>query len=202
MLQFIYMQLSSLLANKKLIFIFIGTILLAELVWAGLSLFGGKTQDNTKVSPGQSKASSTLSLNASKTSLKVGESVTVAINVSAVVATDGMDVILSYDPKLLSVTLGLGKIPVAVGTIYSDYPLNQVDEGAGRIAVSGITSQAGGIIARGMVGAVTFTAKAPGKAKIAFDFTPGSTTDSNVIETKTAQDILGSVTDLEVNITP
>ena len=44
--------------------------------------------------------------------------------------------------------------------------------------------------------------KAPGKAKIAFDFTPGSTTDSNVIETKTAQDILGSVTDLEVNITP
>lgn len=194
------MQLSNLLANKKLIFIFIGIILLAELVWAGLSLFRGNAPDSTKASSGQSMAGSTLSLNASKTSLKVGESITVAINVSSSVATDGMDVILSYDPKLLSVTLGPGKIPVAVGTIYNDYPLNQVDEGVGRIAVSGITSQVGGIVARGTVGAVTFTAKASGKAKVAFDFTPGSTTDSNIIETKTAQDVLGSVTDLEVNI--
>lgn len=202
MLQFIYMNLSSLLANKKIIFAFIGIVLLAELIWAGFTLKGGTVQNGTLTKSGQSAASSTLSLNASKTSLKVGETVTVSINVSSAVAIDGLDVILSFDPKQLSVVTGANKSAVALGTLFSDYPINQVDEGTGRVTVSGITSQAGGVVAKGTVGTVTFTAKVPGIAKIALDFTPGSTTDSNVIETKSAKDVLGSVKNLEVKITP
>lgn len=194
------MNLSNILANKKIIFGLVGVVLLVELVWAGLILKEGKTAGSSAAEPGKSGASSTLSLNASKDSLRVGETVTVSIDVSSKVATDGLDIIMLYDPKLLSVVTGADKSAVTLGTIYNDYPLNQVDEKAGRIAVSGITSKAGGVVAKGVLGTVMFTAKAPGKAKIAFDFTLGSTTDSNVIETKTAKDVLGSVTNLEVNI--
>lgn len=194
------MNLSNLLANKKLIFIFIGIILLVELVWAGLTLKEGKTSGSAAVGSGKSEASSTLSLSSSKTSLKVGETVTVSIDVSSPVATDGLDVIMLYNPKLLSVVTGANKLPVNLGSLYSDYPLNRVDEAAGRVAVSGITSKVGGVVAKGTLGTVNFTAKAPGKVKIAFDFTPGSTTDSNIIETKTAKDVLGGVNNLEVEI--
>lgn len=195
------MNLSNLWGGKKLIFGIIGVVLLAELVWAGFTLLGERKVGSGTVESLPGGASGALSLNSSRSSLKVGETVIVSIDVSSQVATDGIDVILLYDPKLLSVVAGTNKLPVAFGTLYSDYPSNQVDEGIGRITLSGITSQAGGVVAKGTVGMVTFTAKAPGIAKVALDFTPGSTTDSNVIETRSAKDVLKSVKDLELNIT-
>lgn len=183
--------------NKRNLFIVLGVVIAAEIIWAGWSFF--KPISSVPQVAEQQAATvqpkpTTVTLTSDKTTLKVGESVTVAINLSSDKKTDGADLIITYDPKLLSVK------PVIVGTIYSDYPQNVVDDSLGRITVSGITGQRGGVLANGLFGSVEFSAKAPGVAKISLDFTSGATGDSNVTQSGTGKDILEKVNSLELKI--
>lgn len=202
------MSLSGFKITKKLVFVLIGVVLFAELVWAGIMLTKNKTPSSGTVSVNNPlpraavRNVSSLSLTAPKNSFKVGEDIAVQVNISSDKPTDGADIIIIYDPKKLSVVPGQGKLPVTVGNIYSDYPLNKADETMGSVLVSGITSKPGGVIPKGVFGNFTFRAKSVGQTKISFDYTPGSTIDSNVIEAKSAKDILNSVSNLELNILP
>lgn len=202
-------------ADKKFIFLVVGIILLVEAIWAWQSLGLNITQikalilrsnvpstANAPVVSPKNQITSII-LSAPKKNIKVGEEVVVAINLSSEKYTDGTDLVISYNPKLLSVILNKQtQSPVSVGSLYNEYPLNELDEKEGKITVSGISSSSTGTLAKGVFGAITFQAKAPGTAKIALDYTPGSTIDSNVIENKTAKDVLNKVEDLELNIMP
>lgn len=191
--------------NKKIIFIILGAVIVGELIWAGWTLSKEWTQ--SKIAPAPSPVirpqrtkvvkPTTISLVADKNQLKKGEKLTVAINLSSEVATDGTDLIILYDPKLLSVN---AQTPVTLGSLYDDFPLNKVDSESGRITISGISNKSGGTVANGLFGTVIFTAKKAGVAKISLDFTAGSTVDSNVIETDSGKDVLEKVNNLEVNI--
>ncbi len=188
--------------TRRNIFIALGIIILLEVSWAAWIL----TKPIPPPTPVQTivvspKKPATISLTASKTSLKVGEKVTVSINISSDKKTDGTDLLITYDPKLLSVeTVGGTKQPVIAGTIYNDYPLNSVDEKLGRITVSAITDTKGGVLADGLFGSVVFVGKAAGNAQISLDFTPSSTADSNVTESGTGRDVLEKVNNLEMEI--
>lgn len=138
-------------------------------------------------------------LSASKSEVKVGENFSVSINISSRQPSDGTDIILLYDPKLLSVDAGTSGKPVAVGSIYPEYPINNDDKN-GLIKVSGISSLSESSIASGLFGTVTFKANTAGKAVIRLDFTKGSTIDSNVIESESSNDILEAVQNVEVLI--
>lgn len=191
--------------DKRFIFIILGVIIAAELIWAGWTLSKEWTQ--SKIAPAPSPVirpqrtkvvkPTTISLVADKNQLKKGEKLTVAINISSEIATDGTDLIILYDPKLLSVN---AQTPVTLGSLYDDFPLNKVDSESGRITISGISNKSGGTVANGLFGTVIFTAKKAGVAKISLDFTAGSTVDSNVIETDSGKDVLEKVNNLEVNI--
>ncbi|MBI4037396.1 hypothetical protein HY385_03155 [Candidatus Daviesbacteria bacterium] len=200
-------NLSGFKLSKKVILALVVVALVGEGIWAYQTLSkksavsGGQTPVPSTTS--STKPKTTLLLQSSQNTIKIGDKLTVAVNIAADKATDGVDIIILYDPKLLTVVPVEGtKNAMMVGSIYSDYPINAVDGVKGKITVSGITTQVGGVVPRGTFGSITFTAKAAGQAKISLDFTKGSTVDSNVIETKTAKDLLEEIRNTEVNITP
>lgn len=183
------------LLTKRNIFIALGVIIALEIIWAGLTLLK-PTPPSTRVSEEAVPKITAVSLRSPKTNLKVGEKVTVDINLSSGSRVDGADLVINYDPKILSAEL------VVAGAIFRDFPSNKVDEKLGRITVSGITDQIGGVLADGLFGSVEFMAKKVGTARVSVEFTPGSTADSNLTESGTGQDILEKVNDLEINILP
>lgn len=188
---------------KKILFIIAGLVLLGEIVWAvqSLEFFSPKQTANTSSSPSP-QTSAVISLSADKTSLRIGETAAVTINVSTTVSTDGVDLIVKYDPKILAVVPSSSQSAVNVGTIYSNYPINSIDETAGQIVVSGIAPLQKAVVPNGILGTMVFQAKSVGQTSIAVDFTQGSTTDSNIIETKTAKDVLSKVENVKLTITP
>ncbi|MFH0937269.1 MAG: cohesin domain-containing protein [Candidatus Daviesbacteria bacterium] len=199
------MQLPNIRINKKIIIGIIAVAVIAEGIWAYRVLLGNQpapgvslpTTPAVKIIP-----TASVTLEAPKTVMKVGEKILVTINISSPKVTDGTDLIIKYDSSLISVVPDKSGSPVAVASIYSDYPINSLDEKLGQISVSGISSQQGGVKPEGIFGTITFKAQKAGQAKVSLDFTKGSTIDSNVIEAKTAQDILGTVKNVELNITP
>lgn len=199
---------SLLLRSRKVIIGIIIAVLVIEAIWAVRTLTSSKNSPAPTATNIQNKQTekvasrAVLSLQTPKTDLKVGEKVTVNINLTSTKPTDGTDIILMYNPKLLSVvTNNPNNSAVRVGSLYSDYPVNSVDEKTGRIIVSGIVTKQGGIKAEGLFGSIEFQAKLAGRTKVVFDFTKGSTIDSNVIENKTSQELLDQVDNIEFNIT-
>ncbi|QQG43244.1 MAG: hypothetical protein HYW45_03515 [Candidatus Daviesbacteria bacterium] len=192
----------------KIVFILLGLVIVGEVIWAisQLTTVGLPTQTNNATVPKNvvtPVSIAQVTLSSDKTSVKVGDKITVAINVSANKETDGTDLIINFDPTLLNVdTQNEKKVPVVTGQIYPDYPVNSLDSAKGKITVSGIASAPGGVVTNGVFGTLNLMAKAPGTAKLTLEFTKGSTTDTNVIEAGVGTDILNSVSDLTINITP
>lgn len=192
--------------SRKTVLLIVGFLLLGEIAWAGWTLTRGDTQAETVAAPAVSSTPAAplgeVILAADKTVVRKGDKFSLSVNVQSTVLTDGTDLIILYDPKLLSVMAEKGKKSVTVGKVYTDYPINTVDEKTGRIVVSGISSKDGGVLAEGVFGTVVFQAEEEGTANISLDFTPGSTTDSNIIEAESGRDILSKVNNLQVTITP
>lgn len=189
--------------NRKTIFIILGVVILVEVIWAGWSLL--QLNQAATVTPGPTTSSAaqtaTASLLADKTTLKVGESTLVTLNISSSAKSDGVDLIVSFDPTLLLVDATSSAMPVKTGTIFTDYPQNKIDT-PGKVVVSGITDLSGGVLANGVFGTITFKALRAGSAKVSLEYKAGSTSDSNVIETGSGKDILNQVSDVSLRITP
>jgi hypothetical protein len=107
--------------------------------------------------------------------------------------TDGTDAILIYDPSRFSAT------SIISGTIYPDFPGNNIDQQNGKITISGLASVTQAFTGQGTLATINFRAQdnAPtGVAQVNFDFDPinkAKTTDSNVVQRGTVADILNSV---------
>ncbi len=107
--------------------------------------------------------------------------------------TDGTDAILLYDQSRFTAT------SISSGTIYPDYPGNNIDDTSGKITISGLASIASPFSGSGTLATINFTVKdnaQTGATQIKFDFDPNDkskTTDSNVVERGTVADILNSV---------
>lgn len=190
--------------TRRNIFIVLGVVVLLEVLWAlRILIRPTPPPPSPTTAPVVKLKPTTITLEASKNDIRVGEKITVSVNISSDKKTDGTDLLITYDPKLLSVEkIGQTGQPVIVGTIYNDYPLNGLDAKAGRITVSGITDTSGGVLTDGLFGSVVFVAKNPGPAKISLEFSPGSTADSNVTESGSGKDVLEKVEGLEINILP
>lgn len=137
----------------------------------------------------------TLSLSPSSGTFNRGCSQTVNITLNTGGAqTDGTDAILIYDPSRLNA------ISIVNGTIYADYPGNNIDSANGKITVSGLASVTAPFTGQGgVLATINFIVKsdAPvGVTQVNFDFDANNkskTTDSNVVQRGTVADILNSV---------
>lgn len=103
-------------------------------------------------------------------------------------SVDGVDVILHFDPKMATVI----SAKVATTALFEEFPQNIIDNNLGVIKFSALTFNSRPVT--GIVGTFTFRPIARGTVNFTFDFTLGSTKDSNIAEHGTAKDILGSVT--------
>lgn len=186
--------------SKKIILGIIAAIIIGEVIWAGWTLLKPSVAPKvvSKASSSKQAGKASIVLQAAKSNIKVGEKVAVTATIASDKPAAGMDLVVSFDPNLLSVENK--SLPVTTTTLLDDYPFNQLDEG-GKISVSGISSSDTGKVLNGILGTITFVAKAPGKTKVTVDFTKGSTVDSNVTDAKTAKDLLNEVKNVELNIT-
>lgn len=135
--------------------------------------------------------SATLSLDPSSGTFNQGCSFSVNVYLDTGGArTDGTDAIINYDSSRFTAS------PIINGTIYPDYPGNNVDAATGKITVSGLASVNAPFSGKGTLATLNFTVKdtaSAGSTQITFEFDPQdktSTRDSNVV---TAQQ--GTVTD-------
>lgn len=107
--------------------------------------------------------------------------------------TDGTDAILAYDSTKFTAT------SITKGTIYPDYPGNNIDAASGKVTISGLASVSTPFSGKGILATINFTVakEAPaGVTQMTFDFDPNDkakTTDSNIVERGTVVDILNSV---------
>lgn len=139
-------------------------------------------------------AGATLSLSPASGTFNKGCSLILEVKLNSGGAkTDGTDAILFYDTSRFTAS------SINAGSIYSDYPGNNIDPANGTITIAGIAALNSPFTGQGALATLSLTVKedAPsGLTQIKFDFDPADktkTTDSNVIEQGTAEEILSSV---------
>jgi hypothetical protein len=106
---------------------------------------------------------------------------------SAGKSVDGVDVIINFDPKKVAVEGS----KIAPTNVFEESPANVVDNVNGQIRLSSLTFKARPVT--GIIATFQIKPLARGTANFTFQFSPGSTTDSNVAEHGTAKDVLGKV---------
>ena len=108
----------------------------------------------------------------------------------------GAGAIIIYDPNIISV------VEIVPGEIFSDYPSASFDNVSGRANLSGIVGSSQDLYSgSGIFGKIKFQGKSSGQSEIRFDYTPGSTSDSNIAVTYRPGDILASVGSLKTTVT-
>ncbi len=187
----------SFLAKKErqplLIFLLV-VLVLVEVIWAAVYLRRFLFPTSKFSFPSAKVSGPSLILFPSEGSFKVGDdfSVNVELKGEGCGCVTGADVILSFDPEILEA------FEVQPGNLYTEYPLKEIDNELGKIRFSALNPLDELELSRreGAVGVIIFRAKEKGKAKVEFDFTPGSTTDTNVAAGG-GGDILAKVVDGE-----
>jgi len=150
-------------------------IFIASIVFAILSIL---------ILPQTIKAA-TLSLFPSSGSFEVGQTFNVSIILDTQATnTDGVDIYyLNYDPSLLEVQdadSGQAGVQINPGSLFSNTVSNSVDTTNGKIDFSQTSSGGNYFNGTGTVANITFKVLSQGTANITFDFTLGTTTDTNV----------------------
>lgn len=139
----------------------------------------------------QTSAQAVLALDPSSGTLNQGCPFSVKVNLSTGgTDTDGTDAIILFDPTRLT-----GQ-NITNGTIYADFPGNNIDNVAGKVTISGLASTSSPFNGQGTLATINFLVQvnaSVGATQINFDFVKGSTTHSNVIQRGTIANILNSV---------
>ena len=146
---------------------------------------------------GLSVSAATLSLSPALGTYNLNNTITVSILLDTQqVATDGVDIhYLNYPASLLEVqdeNSSVSGVQIAPGTLYSITPKNIVDTANGRIDFSQVASGGSTFTGLGTLATIRFKVLAGGTANVNFNFTSGSTVDTNVASG--GQDVLSSVT--------
>jgi len=96
----------------------------------------------------------------------------------------GADVILHFDPARWEVA------QINPGSIFANYPQKTFDNQNGIIRISGTANYGQYFTGRGMLAQIIWEIKSIGPTTLEFEFTPGSTTDCNIVSALTGQELL------------
>lgn len=200
-------------------------LLLLAILLLLLPVFVYLTQLETQVSL-KAAPQAELLLSPVSGNFQTGQSFNVFVRIDAKTHTlSGADVDIYYDSDKLSVRDAdrdpTNGIQIQADTLFLTYLGNKTDPCGntknlrGKITLSGIAYSAAllptppphqpfpqpGVQPVGTFATIGFDAIGPGTAQIQFNFQPNSTTDSNLLESSTAQDVLNSVTNGSFQIT-
>jgi len=100
--------------------------------------------------------------------------------------TSGIDVWLNYEPSKLEAQ----QVTTSEG-IFSTYITPQIDASTGKIKIFASAAALAPVTQNGIIATITFKAlQTSGSTTISFDYTAGSTIDSNITEAGTETDLL------------
>lgn len=159
-------------------------ILILALVVAGLAL-------------GVTAKAATLTLSPATGSYNINDSFIVSVNLDTTgTAVEGVDILyLNYNTSLLEVQdsdSGTAGVQIGSGSVLSQVTTNTVDTSTGRITFSKVAGGGTTYTGSGVLATINFKALATGTANLSFNFTSGSTIDTNVASAGT--DVLTAVT--------
>ena len=140
-------------------------------------------------------AAASLSFNPASKTVAPNETFNVAVVVNTGGAeTDGVDALVRYDGNKLEF------VSAAMGTLYSQVLTpNPTPTTAGQLTLGAAAASGESYNGTGTLATITFKAIAEGTANVYYDFTSGSTTDSNVVYQ--GEDLLGSISNASYTIT-
>lgn len=149
-------------------------------------------------------SAATLTLSPSSGSYTAGQIFTVDVNLdTAGQAIDGLDLyFLRYNSSILEVqdsNSSIFGIQIKAGALMAQTLTNTVDPANGKITFSQVTSSGTTYNGSGKLATISFKAIANGTSAVAFDFTLGSTSDTNVAGGGT--DKLTSVSNASFSVT-
>ncbi len=144
-----------------------------------------------------SAKAATLTLTPSTGTYNVNDTFTVSIVLdTSGAAVDGVDILyLNYNTSLLEVQdsdSGTAGVQIGSGSVLSQVTTNTVDTSTGQITFSKVSGGGTTYTGSGVLATVEFKALSAGTANLSFNFTSGSTTDTNVASAGT--DLLTAVT--------
>lgn len=185
-----------LVANKKIIIfaclllvliVVVGGLIVARKKGPGPQISRGRTiiEPNVKVIDREG----TIELSPNKDSLKIGETRSVDILItSAGKSLDGVDIVLSYDPKVVDISF-------TEGGMFPLYPKKVVDKAEGKIMLTGITLEERPTPVTGSMkfGSLSITGKSEGETQVEILFKKGLKNESTIIENQTSDSLLGEV---------
>lgn len=186
--------------KKTVIFILLAIILVVEAVWAFrfLSSQGkGPIESITSVIPQETIA--TMSIDPSQVTVAVGSQFTSSISVDvARREVNGMDAVIKYDSQFLEV------VESANGDLFENLLVNEIDSDNGTISItaSRLSPETPPININGILAVINFQALTAGSTQIEIVFDPNQTSNSNVTEAVTSDNILTTVSNAQVTIAP
>lgn len=147
----------------------------------------------------QAMTNGRISLVTSRKEFKVGEVVPVNVRVSTGGHTsDGIDVIVKFDPDFFDLS---DKNGVENGDLFTDFSSKISDEDKKVIQLSGINAADFlGYNGSDDFATLNLVTKKVGQTTIEVDYSPGATSDSNILESRSSRDLLEKVFNLELNI--
>lgn len=142
----------------------------------------GKQKINTSTS------ASTLSLSPSSGSYRVGQVFTVSVlGDSGGLALNGVDMVLHYDPLVLSVS------SITLGTIFPNSPAHSNDPSIGEIHISSNSNGQGIVVSAATLATLNFTVIGSGQTNVILDYNSSSNARSDMSQSGNPGQALGSV---------
>lgn len=195
-------KVKKMFSGPKIIFLLLGIILLAEVVYAVKVLtfntpspapVKSSTKNNTAV---EKQTAGRISLKVPKVNIVLGEVIPLSVMVdTGTYKINGADLIIRFDPKVLEAT----SASLVKGKIFDEYPLSSVEAKNGLIVISGVSSLGNNFNGIGQFATINLKAKATGRTSLAVDYKGKNiTVDSNLVEASTSKDILENVDNLEL----
>lgn len=129
-----------------------------------------------------------LKLEAEKSSVAVGEPLSVNVNLSGKEETVGTDLVLTYDPKIIQV---LGVEDNKLYPVYNPAGSSRVNASTGTVKLSGSANFGKPVSADGTFAMLKMKALAPGSATLTISYKKGNTTLSGVLG-KNGQELLNT----------
>ncbi len=129
-----------------------------------------------------------LTLEADKSSVAVGKTLNVNVNLRGRESTIGTDLVMTYDPKMLQV---LGVEGNTLYPVYNPAASSRVNASTGTIKLSGSASLGKPVNADGTFGIIRLKALVSGSSQLTISYQKGSTSLSGVLG-KNGQELLNS----------
>lgn len=186
----------------KFILIALVVIIGAEVIWGiwylSRPLPQTPKEQTKKALFTEANPKASLALSSSQTKAQVGNNVAVTIILdSGNRKLDGVDLVIKYNPKVLSLTAD----SFQKGSIFSEYTGQNINATTGTFSISSLSKVSSEKENKdGILGTLTFKAIAKGQSEVIIDYKEDETTDSNVIDSKLSKDILEKVTNLTVSV--